>query len=62
MVELGWQKSTYSASGSSCVCLATSHCGVLFICESDDPEVVLTTTPDRFRPLISRIKAGAFDG
>ncbi|MEU8583707.1 DUF397 domain-containing protein [Streptomyces abikoensis] len=53
----GWQKSTYSDEASSCVYLAPSPTGTIHLRESDDPDVILTTTPARLGRLISRIKA-----
>lgn len=53
-----WQKSTYSDAAASCVYLAPSPIGTVHLRESDDPDVIVTTTPARLRPLISRIKAG----
>lgn len=52
-----WQKSTYSDEASSCVYLAPSPTGTIHLRESDDPDVILTTTPARLGRLISRIKA-----
>lgn len=54
-----WQKSTYSDAAASCVYLAPSPTGTIHLRESDDPDVILTTTPARLRLLITRIKAGA---
>ncbi|MCC3775586.1 DUF397 domain-containing protein [Streptomyces sp. UNOB3_S3] len=51
-----WQKSTYSDAAASCVYLAPSPAGGIHLRESDDPDVILTTTPAKLRPLISRIK------
>ncbi len=55
---LDWQKSSYSEEASSCVYLAATATGTLHLRESDFPEALLTTTPDRLRPLISHIKTG----
>ncbi|GGP56938.1 DUF397 domain-containing protein [Streptomyces abikoensis] len=54
-----WQKSTYSEYGSSCIYVSPALTGTIHLRESDDPDVILTTTPARLRPLITRIKAGA---
>ncbi|WP_327356175.1 DUF397 domain-containing protein [Streptomyces sp. NBC_01304] len=56
MSELTWQKSTYSESGSSCVYLATTPAGTIHLRESDDPEVILTTTPNCLATLIRSIR------
>nr|WP_246470050.1 DUF397 domain-containing protein [Streptomyces olivoverticillatus] len=52
-----WQKSSFSGEGDACLYLArTSR---IHLRESDTPHAVVTTSPDRLRPLISRIKTGA---
>ncbi|MCD9141801.1 DUF397 domain-containing protein [Streptomyces albireticuli] len=59
MPILHWQKSSYSQEASSCVYVAATPRGTIHLRESEAPEAILTTTPDRLRPLISHIKAGA---
>lgn len=61
MSQPHWQKSSYSEYGSSCVYLAASPAGSIHLCESETPHTILTTAPERLRPLISGIKAGSFD-
>ncbi|MFI1800093.1 DUF397 domain-containing protein [Streptomyces sp. NPDC020379] len=58
MIPLHWQKSSFCESGSTCLHLATTPIGNIQLCESGFPGTVLTTTPDRLRPLITRIKEG----
>ncbi|MEU2870790.1 DUF397 domain-containing protein [Streptomyces olivoreticuli] len=58
MPTLDWQKSSYSEEASSCVYLAATAAGTIHLRESDSPEAIITTTPDRLRPLISHIKSG----
>ncbi|OMI34064.1 DUF397 domain-containing protein [Streptomyces sparsogenes] len=59
--SLKWQKSSYSgAGGENCVELARRAVTTL-IRESDDPHVVLATTPKRLAAFIAAAKAGAFD-
>ncbi|MBP8538962.1 DUF397 domain-containing protein [Streptomyces sp. MK37H] len=55
-----WRKSSYSADASNCVNVAAAN-GVIAMRESDDPDVVLTTTPAALRFLIRGAKAGDFD-
>ncbi|MBT2383507.1 DUF397 domain-containing protein [Streptomyces sp. ISL-11] len=55
---LRWQKSSFSEAASSCIYLAEARTGTIHLRESDTPEAILTTTPDRLRHLISRIKGG----
>ncbi|MFF2950369.1 DUF397 domain-containing protein [Kitasatospora sp. NPDC057965] len=56
-----WQKSSFSGDAANCIYLAGTPEGVVKIRESDDPDVVITTTPDRLRAFIGGIKAGEFD-
>ncbi|MEV0218021.1 DUF397 domain-containing protein [Streptomyces sp. NPDC050704] len=56
MIDLNWQKSTYSESGSSCVYLATTPTGTILLRESDDPEVVLTARPHQLAALIATLR------
>jgi len=55
-----WQKSSYSGpgDGDSCVELASSPTA-LHLRESDDPGIVLTTTPAPVGHLLHAIRAGA---
>ncbi|MEU4996750.1 DUF397 domain-containing protein [Streptomyces sp. NPDC021622] len=53
---LAWQKSSYSSEASSCVYIAATPDGTIHLRESDIPDVILTTTPDRLRTLIRTLK------
>ncbi|MGW7619015.1 DUF397 domain-containing protein [Streptomyces antimycoticus] len=55
-----WRKSSYSADASNCVNVAAAN-GVIAMRESDDPDVVLTTTPAALRAFIRGAKDGDFD-
>jgi hypothetical protein len=57
MQTLHWQKSSYSGDGSNCVNVAAAPTGALHLRESDEPDVVLTTTPARLHALILGLKA-----
>ncbi|UQI43743.1 DUF397 domain-containing protein [Streptomyces sp. HU2014] len=57
MTELTWQRSSYCEAGSTCIHVATAATGTIHFRESETPETILTTTPDKLRPLISRIKS-----
>ncbi|PLW71276.1 DUF397 domain-containing protein [Streptomyces sp. SCUT-3] len=61
MSALDWQKSSYSEEASSCVYVAAAPDGTVRIRESDDPDVVVTTTPEKLRAFILGVKAGEFD-
>ncbi|MCZ4125491.1 DUF397 domain-containing protein [Streptomyces sp. H39-S7] len=55
--SLQWQKSSFSGGGGeNCVELAAAPATVL-LRESDDPGVVLRTTPARFAAFLHAIKA-----
>ncbi|MFH8804860.1 DUF397 domain-containing protein [Streptomyces sp. NPDC017936] len=44
MPDHHWQKSAYSPDASDCVHVAASAPGTIHLRESDEPDVVLTTT------------------
>ncbi|WP_349307885.1 MULTISPECIES: DUF397 domain-containing protein [unclassified Streptomyces] len=57
-----WQKSSYSAGGegNDCVELAATEC-LVHLRESDDPHVILTTTPAQLGAFLGGVKAGEYD-
>jgi hypothetical protein len=59
--SLLWQKSTYSQEQGECVELAAEG-GTVLLRESDDPTVVLTTTPDALARFLKTIKVGRPSG
>ncbi|MFF5582470.1 DUF397 domain-containing protein [Streptomyces hygroscopicus] len=59
-VAVEWRKSSYSADAGNCVNVAASDRAVL-LRESDDPDVILSTTPASLRAFIRGAKAGDFD-
>ncbi|NUP40431.1 MAG: DUF397 domain-containing protein [Streptomyces sp.] len=54
-----WQKSTYSNESGDCVELAVTAGGAVLIRESDEPGVVLSTTPSALGRFLQAIKRGA---
>jgi hypothetical protein len=56
-----WQKSSYCAEASSCVNVAATPNGAIRLRESEAPDVIVTTTPEKLRAFIRGVKAGAFD-
>ena len=56
-----WRKSSYSADASNCVNVAAAANGVVALRESDDPDVVLITTPAALHAFIRGTKAGRLD-
>ncbi|MFI2027230.1 DUF397 domain-containing protein [Streptomyces buecherae] len=58
--EIKWQKSSKSTGGEQCLELA-EDAGEILVRESDDPNVILKTTPVKLRAFIQGVKAGEFD-
>ncbi|MEV6976067.1 DUF397 domain-containing protein [Kitasatospora sp. NPDC093806] len=61
MVVYRWQKSSYCTQAANCVYVAAAPDGGVRIRESDEPDAILTTTPDRLRVFLLGVKEGAFD-
>lgn len=61
MSALHWQKSSFSGEANSCVYVSTADDGSIKLRESDDPDVIVTTTPEKLRAFILGVKAGEFD-
>ncbi|MEV7871551.1 DUF397 domain-containing protein [Streptomyces sp. NPDC088124] len=60
MAALHWQKSSYSPEANGCVHVAAAADGSIKLVESDDPDVILTTTPAELHAFILGVKAGRF--
>ncbi|MFE7121589.1 DUF397 domain-containing protein [Streptomyces sp. NPDC057654] len=62
MSKIQWQKSSYSADaeGNNCVELARAA-GAVLLRESDDPGVIVATSPARLGALVRGVKTGVFD-
>lgn len=61
MPTMDWQKSSYSNQGANCLYLARSADGTIRLRESDDPDVILHTTPAALRAFLRGVKAAALD-
>ncbi|MEE4597232.1 DUF397 domain-containing protein [Streptomyces sp. DSM 41524] len=61
MPECRWQKSSYSVEGSNCLYVAAGESDTIMLRESEQPEVILTTTQAALRTFIRAAKAGQFD-
>ncbi|GHF35148.1 hypothetical protein GCM10010218_15410 [Streptomyces mashuensis] len=57
LAATGWQKSSFSAHGDACMYLRKAPHRAIQLRESDDPGVVLTTTPQHLHALLTAIKA-----
>ncbi|MDF9813290.1 DUF397 domain-containing protein [Streptomyces sp. SPB162] len=57
-----WQKSSFSGAdeGNNCVELAPVP-GAVLLRESDDPGVIVRTTPTALRAFLQAIRVGRFD-
>jgi Domain of unknown function (DUF397) len=56
-----WQKSSFSGAGPDNNCVEVATIGdAKKLRESDEPDVVITTTPDMLAGLILGIKSGEF--
>ncbi|MBL1115014.1 DUF397 domain-containing protein [Streptomyces sp. 4503] len=62
MATHDWQKSSYSQEGSACLYIAAPAAHTIALRESDEPDVILTTTPATLGTFIRAAKGGAFDG
>jgi hypothetical protein len=56
-----WQKSSYSGEAANCLYIAAPDDGTIKLRESDDPAVIVTTTPEKLKEFILGVKAGEFD-
>ncbi|MEV7189419.1 DUF397 domain-containing protein [Kitasatospora sp. NPDC093102] len=61
MSDLNWRKSSYSSESANCLYLAAGPDRSIKLRESDEPDVVITTTPGKLRALLRDIKEGEFD-
>ncbi|MEU9315260.1 DUF397 domain-containing protein [Streptomyces sp. NPDC048295] len=59
---INWQKSSFSGAGDnqSCIELAPVD-GSIKMRESDDPDIVVTTSVAKLRAFVLGVKAGEFD-
>ncbi|MEW2550076.1 DUF397 domain-containing protein [Streptomyces sp. NPDC047002] len=62
MTDYNWQKSSFSSSNATCLNVARdTGDGTIKLRESDDSDVVVTTSPEKLRAFILGVKAGEFD-
>ncbi|AGP55235.1 DUF397 domain-containing protein [Streptomyces rapamycinicus] len=62
MSSLPWRKSSFSTGDApNCVELAADSVGTPHLRESDDPGVVISTTPAALRAFLRAAKAGTLD-
>ncbi|GAA3191312.1 MULTISPECIES: DUF397 domain-containing protein [Streptomyces] len=59
--EIKWQKSSFSGGGGEqCLETAISN-GEILLRESDDPTVIVKTTPEKLAAFLLGVKNGEFD-
>jgi hypothetical protein len=58
---IDWQSPSYCGEGESCLNIATPTSDAIKIRESNDPDIILTTTPAALSVFIRAAKAGQFD-
>ncbi|TSB26675.1 DUF397 domain-containing protein [Streptomyces sp. NBC_01525] len=58
--ETKWQKSSFSGEGEQCLETAIAD-GEILLRESDDPTVIVKTTPEKLAAFILGVKNGEFD-
>jgi hypothetical protein len=56
-----WQKSSFSAEAANCLNVANGDNGTVALRESDDPDVIVTSTLAGLRSFIRGVKTGEFD-
>jgi hypothetical protein len=61
--DLVWQKSSFSKlrGGNDCLEVTRGEDGMIYLRESDDPDVVAVTTPAKWDAFVKGVKAGEFD-
>ncbi|MFE4665458.1 DUF397 domain-containing protein [Streptomyces sp. NPDC056716] len=62
MNEIQWQKSSFSTDAEDSNCLELAMQGdEILMRESDNPGVIVTTTPAKLAAFVAGVKAGEFD-
>ncbi|WNE98986.1 DUF397 domain-containing protein [Streptomyces luomodiensis] len=61
MNPVSWRQSSYCQESASCVNVARGERDTIMLRESEQPEVVLSTTRARLRTFIRAAKAGQLD-
>ncbi|WP_432095191.1 DUF397 domain-containing protein [Streptomyces sp. bgisy100] len=61
MTNPNWQQSSYCQAANNCLNLAAGPDGTILLRESEAPDVIVTTTPDKLKAFILGVKAGEFD-
>lgn len=60
--DINWQKSSFSGGeGLNCIEVGADATGTVLLRESDAPDLVVSTTPEKLLAFIKGVKAGEFD-
>ncbi|MFG3495294.1 DUF397 domain-containing protein [Streptomyces sp. NPDC047928] len=59
-MDIQWRKSSFSDAAGNCIELAARD-GHILVRESDEPDVIVTTSPQKLRAFLAGAKAGEFD-
>ncbi|MGW4033307.1 DUF397 domain-containing protein [Streptomyces sp. NPDC004838] len=60
--RINWQKSSFSGADDNQSCLEVApYAGAIKIRESDDPDVIVTTSVEKLGAFIKGVKNGEFD-
>ncbi|MEE1753483.1 DUF397 domain-containing protein [Streptomyces sp. SP18CS02] len=59
-MDIEWRKSSFSGEGGNCIELALVD-GEVLVRESDDPGVIVRTSPAKLRAFLDGARAGEFD-
>lgn len=59
-LEIQWRKSSYSEQSGNCLELAVVD-GKVLVRESDEPGVIISTTPAKLAAFLAGAEAGGFD-
>ncbi|WP_079171348.1 DUF397 domain-containing protein [Streptomyces sp. CC53] len=62
MSELNWWKSSYSAEGANCVCLAVGADGTILLRDSKTPEMIASISPESLGCFLDALRSGRFEG
>lgn len=59
MSPLRWQKSSFCPESANCLHISRTPGGTVRLRESDEPDVIVHTTPAALRAFLRAVKAGA---
>ncbi|MFJ8668461.1 DUF397 domain-containing protein [Streptomyces sp. NPDC003027] len=59
-MDIQWRKASFSTDTGNCLELASLN-GDILVRESDQPDVVVTTSREKLRAFLEGVKAGEFD-